>query len=98
LIDSKTASSGEMTAISFIGLPNVKVFGQPSAGYVTANATIHLSDGTQLNLATSNVADRTHKIYSDKIIPDVIVNIQTDSTIDETLGASKKWLLKTDNK
>lgn len=98
LIDSKTASSGEMTAISFIGLPNVKVFGQPSAGYVTANATIHLADGTQLNLATSNVADRTKKIYSDKIIPDVIVNTPTGSNIDETLEAARKWLLDADNK
>lgn len=96
LIDSKTASSGEMTAISFIGLANVKVFGQPSAGYVTANATINLSDGTQLNLATSNVADRTHKIYSGKIIPDVIVNTQPNSNIDETLETAKKWLLEAD--
>lgn len=97
LIDSMTASSGEMTAISFIGLPHVKVFGQPSAGYLTANATLILSDGTQLNLAASNVSDRTHKIYSDKIIPDVIVKTQTDTPIDETLETSKKWLLKSDS-
>lgn len=98
LIDSMTASSGEMTAISFIGLAHVKVFGQPSAGYITANAPIILSDGTRLNLAMLNVADRTHKIYYDKIIPDVIVKLQTGSTIDETLETSKKWLLKTDSK
>jgi C-terminal processing protease CtpA/Prc len=98
LIDSMTASSGEMTAISFIGLANVKVFGQPSAGFVTANTTINLSDGTLLNLATSNVADRTHKIYSDKIIPDVIVKIHISSHVDETLEIAKNWLLKIDNK
>jgi carboxyl-terminal processing protease len=98
LIDSKTGSSGEMTAISFMGLANVKVFGQPSAGYLTCNTTINLSDGTFLNLATSNVADRSHKIYLNKIIPDVIVNTQTNSKVDETLDAAKKWLLEADNK
>ena len=49
LIDSMTASSGEMTAISFIGMPNVKVLGQPSAGYTTANTTFYMSDGTMFN-------------------------------------------------
>ncbi|HEY5367610.1 MAG TPA: S41 family peptidase [Hanamia sp.] len=98
LIDSKTASTGEMTAISFIGLPNVKVFGQPSAGFVTANASTNLSDGTVLSLAGLNVADRTHKIYSDKIIPDVIVDTRTNSNVDETLDLAKKWILEADSK
>lgn len=98
LIDSMTGSSGEMTAISFIGLPNVKLFGQPSAGYTTTNSTIYLSDGTVLFLATNFIADRTHKIYPDKIIPDVIVNGLNNLGIDETLEYSKKWLLQIDKK
>ena len=98
LINSMTGSSGEMTAIAFIGLPNVKLFGQPSAGYTTANSTLYLSDGTQLYLATSFVADRTHKIYPDKIIPDVIINTQTSFDNDETLEFSKKWILQTAEK
>ena len=98
LIDSKTGSSGEMTAIAFIGLPNVKLFGQPSAGYTTANSTFYLSDGTQLYLATNFVADRTYKIYPDKIKPDVIINTQSIFGNDETLEYSKKWILQTDKK
>jgi C-terminal processing protease CtpA/Prc len=98
LIDSMTGSSGEITAISFIGLANVKVFGTPSAGYITANATIILFDGTLLNLATSNVADRTHKIYFDKIIPDLNVNTGISSNVDTPLETAKKWLLKPENK
>ena len=98
LINSKTASSGEMTAITFIGLPNVKLFGQPSAGYTTANSSFYLSDGTQFFLATKFVADRTFKTYPDKIIPDVIINIQSSLTNDETLEYAKKWLLRTDEK
>lgn len=94
LIDSMTGSSGEMAAISLIGLPNVKVFGQPSAGYTTANQTFQLSDGTQLYLATSYVSDRTKKPYLDKIIPDVIIKNNSNTGADETVEASKKWLLQ----
>jgi carboxyl-terminal processing protease len=98
LIDSMTGSSGEMTAITFIGLPNVKLFGQPSAGYTTANSTFYLSDGTQLYLATNYVADRTHKSYPNKIIPDVIINTKNSFGNDETLEYSKKWILQADEK
>ena len=98
LINSMTGSSGEMTAIAFIGLPNVKLFGQPSAGYTTTNSTFYLSDGTQLYLATNFVADRTHKTYPDKIIPDVIINTPSSFGNDETLESSKNWILQTAEK
>lgn len=94
LIDSMTGSSGEMTAISFIGLPNVKVFGQASAGYTTANSTINLSDGSQLYLATNFVADRTHKAYPDRIIPDVIVSNQSIDATDKVIESTKGWILE----
>lgn len=93
LIDSLTASSGEMTAISFSGLPNVRFFGTPSGGYTTANMSYNLSNGTMLLLASSYVADRNHKKFMDKIIPDEIVN-STNDIKDETLDLAKKWLLK----
>ena len=53
LFDGYTGSSGEMTAVSFLGLPNVKSFGQTSAGYTTANYTFQLSNGAII--ASSNV-------------------------------------------
>lgn len=98
LINSKTGSSGEMTAITFVGLPNVKLFGQPSAGFTTTNSTFYLSDGTQFFLATNFVADRTYKTYPDRIIPDVIINTQSGFNDDETLENSKKWILKTNKR
>jgi len=91
LIDSFTASSGEMTAISFLSLPNVKTFGQPSAGYTTANSTYPLLNGNILQLATSYAADRKGKVYKDKIIPDVLTDT-TNPTHDYTIEAAKKWL------
>jgi len=94
LIDSLTGSSGEMTAISFIGLPNVKVFGQPSAGYTTANNKYFLSDGSQLLLAERFASDRTGKMYKDKVIPNVNVNDLSNTKSDGVVLAAKKWLLE----
>lgn len=94
LIDSMTGSSGEMTAISLIGLPNVKTFGQTSAGYTTANRTYVLSNGSQLLLAVQFVADRTSKGYKDNIVPDVPVNDLSNTKSDRVISVAKKWLLE----
>jgi carboxyl-terminal processing protease len=97
LIDSLTGSSGEMTAISLIGLPNVKTFGHVSAGYTTANQTYHLSNGAQLLLASGYAADRTGKTYSDNIVPDVQIKVNQGTTEDEVIKAAKEWLLQSGN-
>ena len=94
LIDSLTGSSGEMTAISFMGLPNVQVFGQPSAGYTTANNRYVLSDGSQLLLAERFAADRTGKMYKDKVVPNVSVNDLSNTKSDGVVLTAKKWLLE----
>ncbi|MGQ7855020.1 S41 family peptidase [Pedobacter sp. WC2501] len=94
LIDSLTGSSGEMTAISFMGLPNVKVFGQPSAGYTTVNNKYAFSDGSQLLLAERFAADRTGKTYKVKVIPDVNVNDLSNTKSDGVVLTAKKWLLE----
>lgn len=92
LIDSLTGSSGEMTAIAFLGLPNVKTFGQPSYGATTANATIPLSNGGILLLATKYAADRNKLIYKGKITPDVLTKNS------ETIAAAQEWIsASTDN-
>ncbi|MBO9201890.1 MULTISPECIES: S41 family peptidase [Niastella] len=93
LIDSFSASSGEMAAMSFIGLRNVRTFGQPSAGYTTANEPIRLSSGVILALAYSYAADRKKRVYRDRIIPDVLVKENT-LTADGTLDAAKKWTMR----
>lgn len=94
LVDAMTGSSGEMTAISFLGLPKVKTFGQPSAGYTTANQTYFLSNGSQLLLAVQFVSDRTGKPYKDGIIPEVVVNDLTNTKSDGVIWTAKKWLLE----
>ncbi|NCU05034.1 MAG: hypothetical protein GXC73_13720 [Chitinophagaceae bacterium] len=93
LIDSSTASSGEFTAIAFKSLPNVKFFGQATAGLTTSNQTFRLSDGSFLYLATSFMADRYKNTYLPKIVPDVVVSSQQGSEHDQTLIVAKEWLL-----
>ena len=92
LIDSVTASSGEIAAISFSGLENAKLFGQPSAGYTSSNSTVLISNGDMILIADSYVADRNHKKYTQKIIPDIITNL-TNSKTDDTLEKAINWLL-----
>ncbi len=91
LISSTTSSSGEMTAISFIGKKNVKLFGQHSGSYTTGNVSFILSDGSALVLACSLVADRNHKKYLKGIEPDVFVKPSDKN--DDTLKTAETWLL-----
>ncbi len=79
-----TASSGEMTLMSFKGKVNATIIGSPSAGYSTANAGHRLSDGSVLNLCESYCSDRNQTLYSGPIQPDVHVP-QTDSDKTDTV-------------
>jgi C-terminal processing protease CtpA/Prc len=92
LIDSLTASSGEFTAISFIGKENTKIFGEHSAGYTTSNYTFPLSDGALLFLAVGYAADRSKKIYVNGIEPDVLVAEKIKDNQDNYLNVAVKWL------
>jgi carboxyl-terminal processing protease len=87
LFDETVASSGEATAIAFAGRRNTKSFGQPTAGYATANNTLPLSDGAKLILTSAYMLDRTKKIYSENVIPDIIVQNNSD-----TLKVAIEWL------
>lgn len=90
LVGGGTGSSGEMTALSFIGKPNTKLFGQSTGGYTSGNQQYPLSDGSMLLLAVSYTADRNKKEYRSKIQPDVTVKeVQGD---DATLKSAQNWL------
>ncbi|MGG5207479.1 S41 family peptidase [Chryseobacterium sp. MIQD13] len=94
LIGPGTASSGEATAISFIGKTNVKTFGQPSAGYTSGNRGFKLSDGRSLLLASSYEMDRKGKEYKEKIQPDVLVPVSENTDSDADLTAATQWILE----
>lgn len=92
LIDSLTASSGEMVAIALKGRDNARVFGQPSAGYTTMNQDFKLSDGAYLLLATGYRMDRNQKPYLNGITPDVVVEYSSEYAPDKMIEAAKRWL------
>lgn len=87
LADNKTASSGETTAIAFLGGNNTKLFGQKTGGYTSANEAIQLSDGAAIFLATTYSADRLQRIYRDGITPDQITEAG-----DPSLNEAIQWL------
>lgn len=85
LVDSLTASSGEMVMICFRGQDRTRVFGTPTAGYTSGNQLFLMPDGSQLAITTSSTLARTGEEFcNDPIAPDVL----TDSPLSDALA----WL------
>ena len=71
LTDDETASSGEATLLAFRGLDNVRTFGEPTAGYASANVVLDYPDGRSLMLTTAKDKARTGEEFAeDPIAPD----------------------------
>lgn len=87
LIGPKTASSGEAVALAFRGRPATRSFGQPSAGYSTANVPTRLPDGSILLLTGSVSVDRNLKGDGGKLQPDVTVSNAADAE-----QTARNWL------
>lgn len=58
LTGPRTASSGEAVTIAFRGRAHTRSFGQNTAGLSTANADVHLPDGSMLLLTSAVELDR----------------------------------------
>lgn len=71
LTDADTASSAEATLLAFRGLDNVRTFGEPTAGYASANVVLDYPDGRSLMLTTAKDKARTGEEFAeDPIAPD----------------------------
>lgn len=66
-----TASAGEMIVISFLGLDNVKLFGQPTLGVPTGKSNMALPDSAMISLTSSVCYDRQKVRYTGPIQPNV---------------------------
>lgn len=74
LVDAGEASSGEATMLAFRGLENSRSFGQPTAGYASANIVIDYPDGSELMLANARDKARTGELFAeDPIQPDEVI-------------------------
>jgi len=92
LINNGTASSAEMIAISFMGIPDVKLFGSASYGATTENNEFQLDDGSLLFLCTGIYVTRDLKKFGSKIQPDKYVSENPNSKSDKVLREALKWI------
>ncbi|MDH6250807.1 carboxyl-terminal processing protease [Chryseobacterium sp. H1D6B] len=95
LISGYTASSGEMTAIAFVGRNKTRLFGEESGGYTTTNQGFEIDKNSGLNLAVGYAADRKGKVYNENVKPDIEIvggdNFE-DLAKDEKVRRSIKWI------
>ncbi len=91
LTSGRTGSSGEIVTISFIENEKTKSFGQPTWGLTTGNGSFLLKDGSQMQLASTIMADRTGKPYHGPVQPDVLIEEKNDGP-DKTLAAAINWI------
>ena len=87
-----TSSAGEILALSFKGLTNAYLYGEPTSGLTTANATYPLSDGSMLVLTVCKEADRTGKIIEGKIQPDEFIPSTLNKSKDDVKNAAIMFL------
>ena len=87
LADAHIASSGEATMLAFKGLENAVSFGQPTAGYATANAVYDFPDSSSLMLTIAQDMDRNGEVYGDE-------PVEPDRVVDDAAAAAQAWLLQ----
>ncbi|WP_165768418.1 S41 family peptidase [Hymenobacter amundsenii] len=97
LLSGRTASSGEIVAISLKGRPVTRFFGEPTYGATTANESYPIGGGAYLTIAGSQDADRTGTAYKTSLTPDVLItggDNFLDLLQDAKVAAALKWLKK----
>lgn len=78
IIDNETASAAEATAISFIGRPNTRIFGERSCRLSTGNSAFELSNGVIFKLTTAIMEDRNQNPNGEQVAPDESFNTTND--------------------
>lgn len=90
LMDSTTGSSGERAAIALLTNPKVRSFGGPTAGLLSGNTNVILSDGAMLIITVAVMKDRNGQAFPERLVPDFPV--QPEPGKDSVLDAARKWL------
>ena len=91
LTGRRTASSGEMTLMAFLGRPSLRTFGDSTAGFNSANVTVPLRDGATMVITASYPRDRLGRAHPLRVGPDEL--IQDDRADgDRALERAAAWL------
>jgi hypothetical protein len=90
----RTASSGEVIAISFRGRARTRSFGTSTAGLSTGNDTFPLPGGATIVLTTVTQADRSGRSFGGTISPDSVVSASARAAAagDSAAIAAARWL------
>ena len=91
LLGRETGSSGEATAIGFLGRPNVRTFGDSTRGFASINNGYPLPDGATMVITIGYSRDRTGRQYGLRLTPDEAVP-QSDDLHDAALARAVEWL------
>jgi C-terminal processing protease CtpA/Prc len=75
LVGPRTASSAETLTVAFLGRPATLVVGQPTAGFTTTVYDRLLKDGSAVNIATANLADRRGTVVKGSITPEQMLRL-----------------------
>lgn len=87
LVGPKTASAGEVDAVTFYGKPGVRVFGGPTYGLLSGNEVFYVDNDERIKLVLTGAlyASSDGTFHSDeRIIPDVLTSTP--------LSDAKTWL------
>lgn len=79
LISGRTGSAGEALAMSFIGRPRTRIYGERSAGLATNNRICFLADSALLNITSGVMMDRTGGTHLEGIEPDRYVGSEEEA-------------------
>ncbi|PHI18928.1 hypothetical protein CEQ90_15490 [Lewinellaceae bacterium SD302] len=97
LVSRYTSSSGEVVASSFRGQPNVRLFGEQTAGYSTTNGWFVLDDKWVFMPATAYYMSVDGTVHKDGILPDeeIIENFDLEIMLNgTTIEAARQWIRK----
>ena len=92
LVGRETASSGEITLLAFLGRPNVRSFGDSTAGMNSSNASVPLRDSATMYVTSGYPRDRLGRTYPLSVGPDELVLAGDSGSGDAALARAVAWL------
>jgi|RhiMetdeSRZDD1v2_1073273.scaffolds.fasta_scaffold14553_7 carboxyl-terminal processing protease len=97
LTSHATMAAGELAVIAFQGRPDVRIFGETTAGNPFLAFSTGFSDGAVIQVSSAFSMDRTGRIYKDSIEPDQPVSTdwkKFGTENDPVITAAQNWLLE----
>jgi carboxyl-terminal processing protease len=98
LTSETTREAGELVGIAFRGRPDVRFFGEPTAGLPFLSIGTPLSDGATIYLSAARSYDRLGNEYAGPLVPDETLAtdwLKIGSNQDPLIHASADWLQTT---